>query len=368
VSTQRLTSLDAFRGVTIAAMILVNNPGSWSHVYGPLLHAKWHGWTPTDLIFPFFLFIMGVAMSFSLVARQEAGTQRTVLLRKALKRSVVIIALGLLMSGFPRYHVATMRFPGVLQRIGLVYALASAIVLYTRPSGIALACGALLLVYWALMSVVPVPGFGPGVLTPEGNLGAYIDRAVFGSHLYRTTWDPEGLLSSLPAVATTLTGVLTGGLLRSGRQRVDITGSLFVWGWVAIVLGLAWTPWFPINKNLWTSSYVLFTTGAALHTFGVCYWLIEVKERRAWAHPAVVFGVNAIAVFVLSGLVARLLLLTRMTQGDTGSISLYGWIYQRLCVPLAGPLNGSLLFALATVAFWFGAMLVLYRKGIVIKV
>lgn len=364
----RLTSLDVFRGITIAGMILVNTPGSWSHVYTPLLHAEWHGWTPTDLIFPFFLFIVGVAMAFSLVARLERGDEPATIFVKVLKRSLIIIGIGLFLNAFPRFDVLNMRYPGVLQRIGVVYFFASVIALKTGIRGQAVTAGVLLLVYWALMALVPVPGFGAGELSPDGNLAAFFDRAVFGSHTWRDTWDPEGLLSTIPAISTTLAGLLTGHLLRSGKERMEIAGWLFVLGWAGILLGLVWNLAFPINKSIWTSSYVVFTAGAALQFLGVCYWLIDIKEWRRLAFPAMVFGKNAIAVYVLSGIVVDILILIRMPAADGATTSLYSWIYQHLFVPWAGPLNGSLAFALTFLLVLYGAMYLLYRRRIFIKI
>ena len=307
-------------------------------------------------------------MAYSLVARRERGEPSPLLMRKVAVRSAIIVGLGLFMSGFPTFDLSEMRFLGVLQRIGVVYLAASAIVLSTQMRGQAIAVATLLLGYWGLMAVIPVPGYGAGDLSPDGNLAAYIDRTLFGTHIWRDTWDPEGILSTVPAIATTLTGVLTGQLLRSGRGQVDITATMFVVGWAAILTGIVWHQVFPINKNLWTSSYVVFTSGAALHTLAVCYWLIEVKQWRRWAHPAVVFGMNAIAVFVLSGLVARLLIITQWETTGGASMSLYGWIYQTLFASWAGPLNGSLAFALGTVTFWFAMTYVLYRRRIFLKV
>jgi predicted acyltransferase len=368
VPTGRLTSLDVFRGITIAGMILVNNPGSWSFVYPPLRHAEWHGWTPTDLIFPFFLFIVGVAMAFSLVARLESGDDRSAIFLKVLKRSLIIIGVGLFLNAFPRFDILDMRYPGVLQRIGIVYFFASVIAMKTDIRGQAVTAGLLLLVYWALMVLVPVPGFGIGDLSPDGNLAAFIDRAVFGSHTWQDRWDPEGLLSTIPAISTTLLGLLTGHLLRSGKERVEIAGWMFVLGWAGILLGLVWNLAFPINKNIWTSSYVIFTAGAALQFLGMCYWLIDIKGWRGWAFPGMVFGMNAIAVYVLSGILVDLLLLIRMRAADGTTTSLYSWFYHHLFVPWAGPLNGSLAFALTYILILFGAMYLLYRRKIFIKI
>lgn len=367
---ERLQSLDAFRGITIAGMILVNNPGSWSHIYPPLRHAPWHGWTPTDLIFPFFLFIVGVAMTFSLSKRLATAGERRAVYMKIVRRTFILFGLGLFLSGFPYFDFSTIRIPGVLQRIAVVYFFASLITLNTGIRGQVGIMAGLLLLYWALMKLVPVPGHGAGQLTPEGNLAAYIDYALLKGHLWKQTrtWDPEGILSTLPAIATALSGVLTGHLIRLGKPKSEIAGWLFVAGWGAILLGIVWDLWFPINKSLWTSSYVAFTSGAALQFLGVCYWLIDVQEWKRWAKPAVIYGMNAIAVFVASGLVARSMTLIKVGGGNGGSVSLKAWTYENLFASWAGPLNGSLAFAIANVLFWLALMAVLYRKGIFIKI
>jgi predicted acyltransferase len=369
----RLLSLDAFRGVTIAGMLLVNNPGTWAAIHPPLRHAEWHGWTVTDLIFPFFLFIVGVSMTLSFGARAAAGANRDALMRKALVRAAKLFALGLLLHGFPNYlDLSTLRIPGVLQRIGLAYLAASAIVLYLRPRGQVAAAAVLLFGYWALLTLVPFPGGTPGVLEPGQDLGAYIDRLVFGeNHLWRSarTWDPEGLLSTLPAVATVLTGVFAGRWLKSGASPANLAVGLFLAGNAAIVAGVIWGAAFPINKNLWTSSYVLFTTGMACHFLAVCYWLVDVKGYRRPAMPFVMFGVNAIAAFFLSGIFARLLTLIRVTAADGAEVTLKAWIYNGIFTPIfTTPANASLAFALAFVLLWLGIMTVLYRLRIFIKV
>jgi predicted acyltransferase len=364
----RLLSLDAFRGVTIAGMLLVNNPGSWSAIHPPLAHAAWHGWTPTDLIFPFFLFIVGVSMTFSLAARTGRGDDRGALLRSAARRAAILFALGLVLHGFPNYlDLNTLRIPGVLQRIALAYFAATVIVLYLSRHGRMVATAALLLGYWAIMMLVPVPGGNPGVLEPGLDIGAYIDRAVFGeAHLWRSarTWDPEGLLSTLPAVGTVLLGAFAGAWLRSDRDPATKAAGLFLAGNAGLVLGLIWHPLFPINKNLWTSSYVVFTAGMASHFLGVCYWLIDVKGYRAWAKPFVIFGVNAIAAFFLSGLFARLLTMIPAPGGTT----LKGFIYNTFFTPVLSPVNASLAYAVCFVLLWLGIMTVFHRRRIFIKV
>jgi predicted acyltransferase len=351
---ERLVSLDVFRGITIASMILVNNPGSWDHVYPPLLHAEWHGWTPTDLIFPFFLFIVGVAMSFSFASR--AGGPG---IRKILVRSLVLFGLGLFMAAYPRFDPTHLRIPGVLQRIAVCYLATSLLVRRASRDVIYGTLVVLLLGYFLLLG---------SDLTPEGNLGARVDRFLLGGHLWKAAWDPEGLLSTLPAIATTILGYLAGERLRVEENGHEKAASLFAAGWALILGGLFWSIWFPINKSLWTSSYVLFTAGAALQFLAFLYWVVDVKTWRGWTYPAVVFGRNAIAVFVLSGLVAKSLILYKIERADGSAASLYQLLYERVFASWAGPLRGSLLFALATVLFWWLAMLALHRRKIFITV
>ena len=363
----RLTSLDAFRGMTIAGMILVNNPGSWSDIYPPLRHASWHGWTPTDLIFPFFLFIVGVAITLSQQKQLTLHNQKYVYL-KILKRTLIIFCLGLLLHLIPYFNFPKMRFLGVLQRIAIVYGVTSVIVLNTRFKAQAWITAGLLFFYWGIMKLIPVPGYGSGDLSVEGNLAAYIDNLILHGHMWQPTWDPEGLLSTIPAVATALTGVLTGHLLQSGKDRMEITGWIFVTGWIAIVVGLFWGIVFPINKSLWTSSYVVFTSGAALQFLAFCYWLIDVKAIQKWALPAIMYGMNAIAVFVLSGLLAKMLSFIKLTGIDGNQISLKTWIFNNLFLSWAEPINASLAFAMVNVLFWLGIMAIMYYKKIFVKI
>jgi predicted acyltransferase len=370
-AASRLVSLDTFRGVTIAGMLLVNNPGTWSAIHPPLRHAAWHGWTPTDLIFPFFLFIVGVSMTLSFARLRERGSSRGEILRKSAKRAAILFALGLALHGFPNYlDLSTLRIPGVLQRIALAYIAAAALVLYVKPRGQWLAAAAILLGYWALMTLVPVPGSGAGLLEPGRDLGAFIDRAVFTeNHLwaYSRTWDPEGLLSTLPAVATVLTGVFAGRWLGAPRPPAEVAVRLFLAGNAALLAGVIWGAAFPINKNLWTSSYVLFTSGMACHFLAVCYWLVDVRGHRRAAMPFVVFGTNAIAAFFLSSLLARTLNLIQVA-GPDGPVALKVWIYATLFAPLGAPMNASLAFAVVYVLFWMAVMWVMYRRRVFIKV
>lgn len=361
----RLVSLDAFRGLSVAAMILVNNPGTWAHVYAPLDHAKWHGWTPTDLIFPFFLFIVGVAIPFSFGKFQ--GAQKPSLYRRILRRSAVIYLLGLFLSLFPKFDLSRVRFVGVLPRIAIVYLIVSILVINLSRRTLAWVTAGILFGYWALMSWAPVPDYGAGVLTPEGNFAAWIDRILVPGRMYQGTWDPEGFVSTLPALATTLLGVFTGDWLRSKRDRVEIAKGLMATGLAATLLGLLWGYWFPINKNLWTSSYVLFSAGAAQILLALMYWVIDVKGYRKWTRPLVAFGVNAISVFVLAGIVARLLINTQVGAGDE-AIPLKRWLYDGFFAPWASPVNASLAFAIVFVLIMWALVELLYQRRIFIKV
>lgn len=364
----RWLALDAFRGLSVAGMILVNNPGSWSHVYPPLAHAEWHGWTPTDLIFPFFLFAVGVAMTLSFGRRMAEGADRAALLRKVAWRSVAIVGFGLLLNGFPSYHLSGMRLPGVLQRIGLVYGLAATAYLLLSRSGQRRLAAALLLGYWAAMTLVPVPGVGAGSLTVEANLAQYLDSLVLSGHMWRPTWDPEGLLSTIPAVVTCLLGAFAGDWLASDRSGAEKAIGLFVAGSAAMFAGWVWSIWFPINKNLWTSSYVLLTGGMAAHLLALLYVIIDLRGWRAWGWPFYVYGSNALLVFLLTGLVGRLLVLVHVGHGPDGPVALKSWIYDHWFVSWAGPLNGSLAFAVAFVLLWLAIMAVPYRRKLFLKV
>lgn len=364
----RLLSLDVFRGITIAGMILVNNPGSWDYVYPALRHAEWNGWTPTDLIFPFFLFIVGVAITYSFANRLAKGISRKKLFLQVIRRTLILFALGLFLNGFPYYNLATIRIMGVLQRIALAYFFSSVIYLAFKTRAQVVITVLLLLVYWALMKLVPVPGYGVGILAKEGNLAQYIDNLILKGHMWTPTWDPEGFLSTIPAIATTLLGVFTGQFLRSDREPLQKTSTLFLLGNVGLVLGVIWDIWFPINKNLWTSSYVIFTGGMALLFLATCYYLIDVKKSTWWTKPFVIYGTNAITVYVLSGILARILTLVRIPQPDGTNVLLKTFIYQNYFASWAGPMNGSLFFALAYIILWLGIMTIFYKKGIFIKI
>ena len=369
-SASRLMSLDLFRGITIAGMILVNNAGDEPHSYWPLKHAEWNGWTPTDLVFPFFLFIVGVAMAFSFSSRIKRGASRRDLLGHVLWRGLALFALGMFLNGFPnQYQLASWRVYGVLQRIAICYVIAAILALWADWRGWIVTIVGCLVGYWILMRFVPVPGFGVPthnipLLDPDRNLAAWLDRRLLAGHLYEGTRDPEGVLSTIPAIATALLGMLTGQWLRTERspQRKALGMALF--GVIGVVTGKILNIGFPINKKLWTSSYVVFTAGLALLCLSSCYWVVDVKQWRGlWTKIVLVFGMNAIAAYVFAELISHLLDHVHTSAG----LSWQEFIYQRMFVPLASPVNASLLYALVYVLMCWLAMWVLYRKGIFLK-
>jgi predicted acyltransferase len=361
----RLVSLDVFRGLTVAGMVLVNNPGTWRAVYAPLRHADWHGWTPTDLIFPFFLFIVGVAIPLALGRRVAEGEGRVAIVSKILRRAAIIFALGLVLHAVSNFDLATIRIPGVLQRIAVCYLVAALLFVTTGSRTQAILAVLLLGGYWMALTLIPVPGFGAGDLGKEGNLAAWIDRAALGPHIWRIgrVYDPEGILSTVPAIVTTLAGVFTGRYLRGLRPPAATARGLLVAGIVAVAAGLLWGRWFPVNKSLWTSSYVVFTAGAALVALAACYWLIEIKGWRWWTPPFVALGVNALPVFFLSTLLAILLNRVRVPVGGGSARPLQAVLFQALFAPWT-PAAASLAWALANVLLWVLLMWPFFRRGI----
>jgi predicted acyltransferase len=366
----RLVSLDAFRGLTIAGMLVVNTPGTWEHVYPPLLHAEWNGWTYTDTIFPFFLFIVGVSMAYSFGRRIEKGARRGDLLRHTVQRAAAIfsIGLGLNVLSFLLFQKAHLRIPGVLQRIGVCYLIAGLLYLSLQRRALLPSAMTLLLLYWALMMLVPVPGHGAGRLDVEGNLAAYVDRFVLSEHTWKPGWDPEGPLSTIPAVASTLLGASAGELLRSTLAMKSKLVGLMGAGAVGISLGALWGTVFPINKSLWTSSYTLFMAGLAAICLAICLWIVDVRGWKAWAAPFRWLGMNALAIFTLSLLATLLLLWVKIPGGDGRLRSLYSTIYRNLFDRFADPRLGSFLFALAFLSVFVALAGALYRRRIFLKV
>ena len=372
IKSDRLISLDMFRGFTIALMILVNNPGSWSHVYSPLLHAKWHGWTPTDLVFPFFLFIVGVALSLSFNRRLESGAAFSDLFTKVVRRSIIIFLIGMLLTLFPFFKFSTVRIPGVLQRIAVCYFFAGLIVLLANKKWQIGWTAFLLVIYWILVKTVPVPGFGAGVMEMKGNLCWYIDSNVLAGHTWRGApvagFDPEGILSTIPAIATVMFGVFTGDWLRTDKGHYEKVAGLFVAGNIGLVLGSIMHVWLPINKSLWTSSYSVFMAGMAAIFLAMCYWVIDIKGYKTWTKPFVVFGSNAITVFALSGIIVKTMINIRWTLADGSKVHLQSWLYQNLFQSWAGDKFSSLLYAITFNLILLGLMWILYRKKIFIRI
>jgi len=394
VKTERLVSLDVFRGMTVAGMLLVNNPGTWSAIYPPLAHAPWHGWTPTDLIFPFFLFIVGITTELSLRARRARGDDERAILRQVLRRGALIFLFGLLLSGFPFFtwppaledatflervvhRVEHWRIMGVLQRIGLAYLCGALLTLRTTLRQQLLIVAALLFGYWALMTLVPVPDTGvPGRFVldkPDQLLSAWLDRTVLGvDHLWSgaKTWDPEGLLSTLPAIATMICGTFAGRwIAEQQRPLSERLTAMFAVGALAMMLGLMWHWVFPINKNIWTSSYVVFTAGIGAVSLATCMWLIDVMQWRRWTFPFVIYGVNPMLAFLGSGLMARLIasLWTWETAEGTRT-SLQAFVFKSVYASWLPPREASFAYAVSFVALWFLILWGAWKRGWVLKV
>ena len=375
----RLSSLDVFRGITIAAMILANMAGVADDVYRPLSHSEWHGCTPTDLIFPCFLFIVGVAMTFSLSKYTAENKPTKAVYLRILRRTAILFILGLVLNGFWNqgvwtFDLSSIRLMGVLQRIALTYLFASLIVLKLPRKSQWLVAGGLLIAYWLTMMYIPVPDYGAGVLTREGNFGAFIDRLIIPkAHLYKGDGfnflgDPEGLFSTIPAIVSVLAGYFTGEWIKDKKQATSQTSmDLVLFGLCCLVIAIIWDVAFPINKKIWTSSYVLFTAGWALMLLAACYELIEVRLIKRWSKPFEMMGLNAIALFVASVFLIKIAAKTQIGTGET-AVSIYNWIYQNIFASWAGNFNGSFLFALVTLLFWYGVAVLMYQKRWFIKV
>jgi predicted acyltransferase len=370
----RLVSLDVFRGIVIAAMILVTDPGTYSYVYSPLRHAEWMGATATDMIFPAFLFMVGLAISFSFASQIKRGVTRTNLIQRLLRRTLVLFFLGLVLNGFPDYHLATLRIPGILQRIAICYLLSGALYLFTTRQ-IRLLAGvafALLAAYWALLRLVPVPGIGPGHLDTFGSLPAYIDRQLFGiNHLWiwgltpgkGVTYDPEGLLSTLPAMFSTLAGIVAGDWTRSdfpARKRVL---GLAIAGCALWISGLLLSPLLPLNKRIWTSTFALLSTGVSVAVFAALYAVIDVGGFRRGLLPAKVLGTNAILAFTLSTIITSLL-----DRIHLHGLTLHEWLYQNLFASWLSPYPSSLAYAIVIVLLNILLLYPLYQRRLFVRV
>jgi predicted acyltransferase len=364
VRTKRLVSLDLLRGLTIAGMILVNNAGNEEEAYWPLRHAEWNGWTPTDLVFPFFLFMVGVALVYSFQSRLARGDSRGRLMAHTVQRSALIFIIGVVLHGIPEVNPLLWRVMGVLQRIALCYLIASILTIYASRRVRILTIVVTLFGYWILMCFVPVPGFGlPGRdiprLHPDWNLGAWLDRKLLMGHLDEGTRDPEGLLSTIPSIATCLLGVLTGEYLRSARDAMTKIRMLAMWGVAGLIAGEIWGIWFPINKKLWTSSYVLFVGGFAAVGLALCYWLVDVRGWKGkWKEPLLMFGTNALTAYIVSELLSTIL----------GIFSVQERLYQGFFRNIVSPAFGSLLYSISFVLVCLLPNWLLYRKKILVKV
>ena len=374
---ERLLALDVFRGMTIAAMLLVNNPGSWAAIYPPLAHAAWHGWTPTDVIFPFFLFIVGITTHLSIEGRRGRGDAERTIVRQILRRGALIVLFGWILGWFPFWPLerfTEMRIPGVLPRIGVAYIGAA---LLTRRGSLTQQVGilaTLLLGYWFAMTLLPVPGqegIGADWLDQPGKtLAAWVDRALLDGHLWRQsrTWDPEGVLSTFPAIGTAMLGVFAGRWIKSARPLSERLSGLFAVGAIGMVVGLMWHWSFPINKSLWTSSYVLFTGGMAATSLATILWITDIERVRWWTRPFIIYGVNPIIAFVGSGMMARVIYSLWKVEYAGQQTAVQGVVYRELFASWLAPQNASLAFALAFVLVWLGILTLLDRRGIYFKV
>jgi predicted acyltransferase len=371
---RRLVSLDVARGITIAFMILVNNGGSGKYSYSQLEHSAWSGWTLTDLVFPSFLFIAGISIVFSTETRLARGESKTTLRLHVLKRAVILFLLGLVVNGFPLFDLHTLRIYGVLQRIAICFFFASFLYLWNNKAWVAAGTAVVaLLGYWILMRWVPIPGIGVpthgvALLDPNQNWVAYLDRKLLPGRLYEGVRDPEGLLSDIPAMGSILFGVLTGIWLRRPKSLTSKAAGLLAAAISGLVLGEIWNVWFPINKKLWTSSYVLFAAGCTLLLLTVCFYAVEIKKwTRGWTYPWLVFGSNAITAYVFSELLAGALNTIPAHDGSRLT-SLQAVIYQRFFFPLVNPSFGSLLYSISFVLVCFVPVWLMYRKKIFIKI
>lgn len=423
MNKKRLISLDVFRGFTVLLMTIVNNPGSWEHIYDPLEHSKWNGCTPTDLVFPFFIFIMGTAIPFAMRSKHWDAT----IFNKIVVRSLRIFCLGLFLNCFEKIELfglegisllifrllitgivgfallgnfnrkiktflafavlisllslayssivsyQSLRIPGVLQRIGIVYFFTSILFLKTNLKTQISIAASLLLVYWFLMSCIPVPGFGEPNFDKGTNLAAWLDNYILNGHLWRfsVTWDPQGILSTLPAIATGILGMIIGQVLNLEIQKLEIIKRLCLMGILFVILGLFWNTVFPINKSLWTSSYVLYTAGLATLILTILYFVIEIAKYKRWSKIMVIWGVNPMIVFFLSGVLPRSWNMIKVQNGENAAnrVNVKEYFYSHTIMPLfSDPLNASLAFAVLNAVFWTFILWILYKKSLIFKV
>jgi predicted acyltransferase len=367
----RLISLDAFRGFTIALMILVNSPGDPGTVYAPLSHVVWNGWTFADTVFPSFLFIVGVSLVFSIAKQAEKGISNSAFMVRLLRRTIILFALGLFINSFPSFQLSAIRIPGVLQRVAVCYFLTSLIVLKTGLRGRILWLIGLLASYWLMMRFIPVPGIGAGVLEPGQNFAAWIDSLLLSGHLwsyYDGAWDPEGIVSTIPAVATTLFGVLTAQWLISsfpGRRKV---AGMVCAGLVLLIAGYILDRWLPINKSIWTSTFSIFMAGVALVSLAFFHWFVDIAGLSRWTKPLIILGLNPITIYVLSEVFDNALRSVNLPVALAQDIDCQSYVFKSLCSPVAQSETASLLYALMTLLFMYLIAWIMWRKRIFIKI
>jgi predicted acyltransferase len=423
MTKERLTSLDVFRGFTILLMTIVNNPGSWASIYPPLEHAEWHGCTPTDLVFPFFVFIMGTAIPFAIPTKHFDGA----VFNKIMVRSLRIFCLGLFLSCFSRIHLFGLegipllgvrliiafavayallgnfslkvktylavcifviliglaysglesfedtRIPGVLQRIGIVYFFASVFYLKTNLKTQLIVAASILIGYWLLMAFVPVPGVGSANFEKDTNLAAWLDNLLLNGHLWSVskTWDPEGILSTLPAIGTGILGMFIGQILNLQIAKIEIAKKTAIAGVALVITGLLWNIIFPINKSLWTSSYVLYTAGIATICLTILYYIIDIANYKKWAKLFLIWGVNPMIVFFFSGIIPRVMSSIKVQNPEVPSeeINIQSLLYNHWIVPcFENPLNSSLAYAIIYAVFWSFVLWIFYKNKLVFKV
>ncbi|MGO8942089.1 MAG: acyltransferase family protein [Syntrophobacteraceae bacterium] len=371
VPNGRLTSLDAFRGLTIALMILVNSPGDPGAVYSYLSHVPWNGWTFADSVFPSFLFIVGVSIVFSIAKQKEKAIRNSAFMFRLLRRTLILFALGFFLNMFPTFQLSVVRIPGVLQRIALCYFFASLIVLKADLRGRILWLIGLLASYWLMMRFIPVPGIGAGVLEPGKNFAAWVDSLFLSGHMwsyYNGAWDPEGIVSTIPAIATTLFGVLTGQWLRSSLPERKKVAAMACAGVVLLIAGYILDLWLPINKSIWTSTFSIFMAGLALICLAFFHWLIDIEQFSRWAKPCIILGLNPITVYVLSEVFDTTLRILNLPMALARDIDCQAYLFKSLCTPIANSETASLLYGLLTLLFMYLIAWIMWRKRFFIKI
>jgi len=371
LNPSRSLALDVFRGLTLAGMILINNEGSWDYAYHQLMHTPWHGFTLADLVFPSFVFIMGVAVAFGAKRPSPDSLPEAPDWTHVFKRVAILFFLGMLMNFNPeRLSLDSYRIPGVLQRIAIAYLCCTVFLTYTHRRAHAAIAAGLLAFYWALMKLIPVPGFGAGDLSMQGNLAAYIDNHIIPGHLFQPAWDPEGILSTIPAISSGLIGLLAGQWLREKqRPATERIAGLLIWGSILFAASLAANKWFPYNKNLWSPSFVLLTSGLAMNGLAMCLWFIDLRGSKSWTKPFVFLGVNSIVAYVFSEMIMGITMVLPVGHDAAGkTVTLRTWLYGHVLAPAFGACNAALIYALLCVGITVAFTALLYKKNVFVKI